>query len=75
MPEPLGTIANFLACAYLFVVFVFTFFPPATPVTPATMNYSSLVMGAVAMVSTFYYWVWGRRTYRGPVVEVDLGGL
>ena len=75
MPEPLGTLVNFLACAYLLVVFVFTFFPPATPVQPATMNYSSLVMGVVAMASAVYYWVWGRRTYSGPVVEVDVGGL
>ena len=34
------------------------------------MNYSSLVMGAVALVSAVYYVFWGRRTFHGPVVDV-----
>lgn len=71
IPEPWGTIVNALACAYLIIVFVFTFFPPTTPVTPLTMNYSVLVMGFVAIASAAYYWIWGHHSYKGPVVDVD----
>ena len=69
--EPWGTVINGLACAYLVIVFIFTFFPPATPVTPTTMNYSVLVMGFVTLVSAIYFLVWGHRTYKGPIVDVE----
>jgi choline transport protein len=39
-----------------------------------TMNYSSLVFGAVALLSAVYYLGWGKRTYKGPVIEVDVAG-
>lgn len=54
IPEPFGTGVNAFACVYLLIVFFFTFWPPATPVTPDTMNYSSLVMGFVAITSGLY---------------------
>ena len=71
IPEPLGTIANAFACIYLVVVFIFTFFPPATPVTPATMNYSCLVMGFVAIVSGIYYTFRAHKVYTGPVIDSE----
>ena len=37
------------------------------------MNYSSLMCGAVAIFSIVYYIGWGKRTYTGPVVEIDAG--
>ena len=70
MPEPLGTFVNAFACVYLLVVFFFTFWPPALPVTPATMNYSCVVMGFVAAMSGAYYTFRAHRTYIGPLVEV-----
>ena len=33
------------------------------------MNYSSLILGAVVLFSIVYYYVRGRREYKGPVVE------
>jgi hypothetical protein len=71
MPEPFGTVVNATACIYLVVVFFFSLWPPATPVTPATMNYSVVVLGAVAIFSAFYYTFWAHKTYAGPVIEVD----
>jgi hypothetical protein len=38
------------------------------------MNYSSLVFGAVSLLSAIYYLGWGKRTYNGPVIEVDVAG-
>lgn len=69
VPEPFGTAVNAFACIYLVVVFFFTFWPPATPVTPDTMNFSSLVMGFVAIMSALYYAIRARKTYTGPVVD------
>ena len=62
---------NAFACVYLTVVFFFTFWPPKIPVTPDTMNYASLVMGAAAVLSGVFYLLYAHRTYTGPVVDVD----
>ena len=69
--EPFGTIINAIACAYLIIALIFSFFPPATPVTPDTMNYSILVFGTVVLGSVVYYVVIAHRTYDGPVIEVS----
>lgn len=37
------------------------------------MNYSVLVTGAVVGFAAVYYWLWARRWYEGPVVEVVVG--
>ncbi|KAL9081129.1 MAG: hypothetical protein Q9159_007419 [Coniocarpon cinnabarinum] len=68
--EPLGTLLNLFACVYLTIVFIFSFFPPSTPVSPGTMNYSVLVSGFVAIASGFYYALVARKTYVGPLIEV-----
>ena len=70
VPEPFGTVVNAFACVYLAIVFFFSFWPPATPVTPNTMNYSSLVMGSAAIVSGLYYVLRAHKTYTGPVVDM-----
>jgi choline transport protein len=71
--EPFGTIINAFGCAYLFVMVFFSFWPIAIHPEPASMNYSSLMCGAVAIFSVVYYFCWGKRTYTGPVIEVDAG--
>ncbi|PVH99940.1 choline transport protein [Periconia macrospinosa] len=71
IPEPLGTIVNIFGCVYLFVMFIFSFWPIGNHPTPEAMNYSSLMCGAVAIFSLVYYFVSGNKTYKGPVVELD----
>ncbi|MCJ1293485.1 hypothetical protein MMC34_005040 [Xylographa carneopallida] len=71
VPEPFGTVLNAFACMYLAIVFFFSFWPPATPVTPNTMNYSSLVMGFAAIMSGLYYVLVAHKTYTGPVVDMN----
>ena len=65
----LGILNNTLACIYLVLVGFFSFWPSTSPTTAETMNYSSLIAGAVVMFSTLYYFLRARRTYQGPVVE------
>lgn len=67
----LGALNNAFACAYLSFVFFFSFWPSFKEVTPATMNWAVLVTTVIAGVSAIYYGVWARKTYTGPVVEVE----
>jgi choline transport protein len=70
IPGTWGIINNSFACVYLTIILFFSFWPPATPVTPSTMNYSSLVTGATLIFSIIYYFAWAKREYKGPIVEV-----
>ena len=56
--------------AYSIVLIVFMVFPPYLPVRPENMNYASLIFGAVILISTVLWFVYGRKTYWGPVREV-----
>ena len=60
------------ACAYLILIAFFSYWPAVIPVSAATMKYSSLVLGFVAIASMIYYFIWARKTYRGPIVELRL---
>jgi choline transport protein len=71
IPGVLGMANNLFACIYLTFVFIFSFWPSFSEVTPQTMNYSILVTGFVAIFSTLYYIFWARKTYDGPIVEVE----
>ncbi|EPE32956.1 GABA permease, putative [Glarea lozoyensis ATCC 20868] len=67
----LGVVNNTFACSYLIVILFFSTWPPATPVVPSTMNYSSLMLGAVIIFSIAYYLIYARKEYQGPVLETE----
>ncbi|KAI4708809.1 hypothetical protein J4E89_006210 [Alternaria sp. Ai002NY15] len=71
LPGAIGIANNVFACAYLSFVFFFSFWPSFAEVTPANMNWAILVTGTIAVISAVYYAVWARKTYHGPVVEID----
>jgi choline transport protein len=71
IPGAFGIANNTFACVYLVIILIFSFWPPATPVVAETMNYSSLVTGAVVIFSVGYYFFWARKDYQGPIVEMD----
>ena len=60
------------ACAYSIIILFFSFWPPATPTTAATMNYSVLMTGAVLVFSVVYYFLYARKMYTGPVLENEI---
>ena len=66
-----GLACNIIAVLFLLLVYVFAFFPLATPVELPTMNWSSLIYGSVVIFSVCYYFVFGRHAYEGPVVLVN----
>lgn len=45
--------------------------PTAIPVTPQYMNYASVVFFAFFVISTAWYFIWGKKNYRGPPVQED----
>ncbi|KAH8672585.1 amino acid/polyamine transporter I [Tricladium varicosporioides] len=65
-----GVANNIFACIYLVVITFFSFFPTASVVTPATMNWSSLLFGSVVIFSLLYYQFSARHYFVGPVVEI-----
>ncbi|KAF2133080.1 amino acid transporter [Dothidotthia symphoricarpi CBS 119687] len=71
VPGVLGIANNAFACIYLLFVFFFSFWPSYKEVTPATMNWSILVTGIIAIFSTVYYLVWARKSYHGPVIDIS----
>ena len=72
IPGVFGIFTNSFAVVYLIIVFFFVNWPPVSAPTPATMNYSSLMFGVTMIFSVLYYVFWARKTYTGPVIEVNL---
>lgn len=72
IPGTLGTLNNVFACIYLFVLWIWAFWPPVAAITPATFNFSVLTFGATACFAVIWYLAVGKKTYRGPVVEIQL---
>ncbi|KAF1960761.1 amino acid transporter [Byssothecium circinans] len=67
-----GTINNVVACCYLTLMVFFSFWPNQFHlVNPGQMNWAVVVTGGVAVFSLGYYLVYAKKSYTGPVVEVD----
>ena len=64
-----GLPINALSACFLILSVFFSFFPPATPVTLLTMNWSCLMWGGSTLIGLAYYAVLGRKIYHGPIVE------
>lgn len=71
IPGIWGILNNAFTCVYLAVVWFFSFWPTATPVTPQSMNFSVLVTGVVVIFSVLYYFIRARKIYVGPIIEVQ----
>ena len=72
IPGILGTINNAYACVYMVFVIFWSVWPPVTPVTASTMNYSVVVTGGVLILAGVWYAIRGRHEYRGPLVDTDV---
>jgi amino acid transporter len=64
-----GIFINIFSVAFLAVSIVFSFFPPAIPVTLVSMNWSVLVFGGGVILGLMFYAVRGRHNYHGPIFE------
>jgi len=75
LPGIFGIAVNLFAVCFGIIIFFFSFFPTATPVKAASMNYSVLMTGSVVLFAVFYYIVWAKKEYKGPIVEVTPYGM
>jgi choline transport protein len=68
----LGLINNVVACCYLCLLIFFSFWPSTAKIESAVqMNWAVVVTSGVALFSVGYYAIFARKSYTGPVVEVD----
>lgn len=65
----IGLAVNIYAVCFLFISIIFSFFPPALPVTPVGMNWSCLMFGGMVLIGLVWYAIWGRKAYNGPIIE------
>lgn len=75
VPGWLGTLNNAYACVYMIFVIFWSVWPPETPVSASTMNYSVVVTGGVLIFSALWYFIRARRVYKGPLVDEDVAGI
>lgn len=75
LPGLLGIINNVYACAYMVFVIFWSVWPPATPVTAESMNYSVVVTSGVLIVSVVWYYVRGKREYKGPLIDEEVAAV
>lgn len=68
-----GLAINIGALTILTPLIFFLTWPLSTPVTAETMNWSSIMLAGVFIISTIYYVVQGRKEFTGPVVNVTRG--
>ncbi|TVY55613.1 Choline transport protein [Lachnellula suecica] len=69
MGPVVGPIVNVGALIYTFITLFFSFWPSTQIVTPLTMNWSSLLFGASMIFTVVFYFVFGRHSYKWPIVD------
>lgn len=67
----LGVANNAVAICYLLLIIFFSFWPTQVNPTPEMMNWAVVVTGGVASFSVLYYIVYAKKSYTGPIVEID----
>ncbi|KAL8837756.1 MAG: hypothetical protein Q9170_002407 [Blastenia crenularia] len=72
LPEPFAWVANLLGIAYVTVTTVLFLFPPELPVTGSNMNYCIVAFAIVIIISTFQWFIDGRKNFKGPQVDLEI---
>ncbi|KAJ5834819.1 Amino acid/polyamine transporter I [Penicillium robsamsonii] len=66
MGQRLGMAVNILSLLYISVTVVFFCFPLVLPATVQNMNYTSVIVVGLMVLTTFWWMFRGRRQYCGP---------
>ncbi len=70
VPGIWGILLNTFGVGYGIIVFIFSFFPTMINPDAAHMNFACLMTGAVIIFAVIYYYLYARKVYTGPVVEI-----
>ncbi|KAK4495825.1 hypothetical protein PRZ48_013093 [Zasmidium cellare] len=65
-----GIAINAFSVIYEIFTVVISFFPVDRSVTAETMNWGCAMFGGVAILSVAWYFIKGRKAYKGPVVYI-----
>ncbi|KAJ4179588.1 hypothetical protein NW755_012313 [Fusarium falciforme] len=68
LPNTVGWVLNLISIAFLTLTTVLFVFPPALPVSAASMNYCIAAFAVIILISTFQWIVDGRKNFNGPLV-------
>jgi hypothetical protein len=66
-----GVANNVVAICYLTLIIFFSFWPYNVSPNIDQMNWAGVVTGSVALFSVLYYFLFAKKSYTGPIVEVD----
>ena len=75
VPGILGIINNTYACLYMIFVIFWSVWPPETPVTAESMNYSVVVTGGVLILSAIWYFIRGKKDFKGPLIDEEVASV
>ncbi|RDK46902.1 amino acid permease [Aspergillus phoenicis ATCC 13157] len=74
-----GMTINIASLAFLFPIFVFSFFPLTKTVDAHSMNWSIVMYMAMVSFASVYYYFWGRYQFIAPVAlvkrDIDLDDM
>ena len=70
-----GLLVNVIAILWGTFAVIFELFPTEMPVTAANMNYASVVFGSAVIFSLATWFLYGGKTFKGPVNELDEGSV
>jgi hypothetical protein len=65
-----GVPITILAIVYSLIGIFFSFWPPTVHVTRINMNWSVAVFGGAVLFCLVFWLVYGRRVYKGPIIEI-----
>ncbi|KAG7662075.1 uncharacterized protein J8A68_004463 [[Candida] subhashii] len=71
----LSTFINITTVCWILYSIVLVMFPDSRQVNKETMNYTVVINVGVWILSLFYYFVWGYRSYTGPRSNLDAQNL
>jgi hypothetical protein len=63
-----------ISASWLIFTSLIFFWPEASPVTPTTMNYTCVVVGAVGILGALYWVYYARHFFQGPRRSEKLEG-
>ncbi|KAL8970146.1 MAG: hypothetical protein Q9197_003962 [Variospora fuerteventurae] len=67
----LGWFCNIVSLCWSALALPLFCMPTYVPIVPEYMNYASVVFFAFFVVATGWYFVWGKKNYRGPPTHTD----
>jgi choline transport protein len=70
MNNVVGYTVNIISCLYIVVFVVIYCFPYTMPFNAASMNYSSLITGALSLFAGFWWFIRGGK-YVGPRIGIQ----